>query len=212
MEETVAAQGARRVRLNVFGHNTAARALYDRLGYEVASTFMTKRLAAVGDPSVRSAGPDVELRPMTPERYRSFRVDQEASYARNIEQSGAFGAAQARAKAADDFARLLHAGLGTPGHRIWTGHDADGTEVGVLWVHLADRSDGTEAFGYDFEVREDLRRHGYGRAMMLAAEDLLRGIGVVTVGLSVFGFNDGARALYEQQGFTVTSQSRVKLL
>ena len=48
------------------------------------------------------------------------------------------------------------------------------------------------AFGFDFEVREDLRRHGYGTSIMLAAEQVPRA-GVVRVGLSVFGNNLGRR-------------------
>jgi len=211
-EEAAAELGAQRVRLNVFGHNTVARRLYDRLGYEVASTFMTKRLVPGDAFADGAAGPHVELHDIAPERYRRFRVEQEASYAANIARSGAFGERQARAKAEDDFNRLLPEGPATPGHRIWTGHGPDGDEVGLLWVHLTERADGLDAFGYDFVVREDLRRHGWGRALMRSAERVLAGLGVTSVGLSVFGFNAGARSLYEQEGFDVGAESRVKLL
>jgi ribosomal protein S18 acetylase RimI-like enzyme len=61
-------------------------------------------------------------------------------------------------------------------------------------------------------VHEDLRRRGYGRSVIRAAEEACRRLGVASVGLSVFGFNDGARALYEQLGFTVTAQTMVKAL
>ena len=209
-ERAAAELGAERVRLNVFGHNTAARRLYDALGYEVTATMMGKRLTDV--PPAAPAGPSVALRPMTAERYTAFRPAQEAVYARNIARSGTLGEREAREKAAADFDRLLPQGLDTPGHQLWTGHAEDGAEVGFLWLHLTERSDGPYAFGYDIEVREDLRRHGYGRAMMLAAEQLCREQGVVSVGLSVFGFNAGARALYEEQGFTVSAEARAKSL
>jgi GNAT superfamily N-acetyltransferase len=74
----------------------------------------------------------------------------------------------------------------------------------MLWLGFTERSDGLVAFGYDFLVTSDRRRQGYGWAIMEAAEQVCRDRGVVEVGLSVFGFNSGARALYEQMGFEVT--------
>ena len=112
---------------------------------------------------------------------------------------------------ADDLDRLLPDGLATAGHRLWTAYD--GTDaVGVVWVQLQDRSDGLHAFGYELEVREDLRRRGYGRAVVAAAFRACRDLGVQTVGLSVFGFNAGARALYEELGFRLTAQTMVLVL
>ena len=61
-------------------------------------------------------------------------------------------------------------------------------------------------------VREELRRSGYGRAIMVAAEDECRALGVVSVGLNVFGHNRGAQALYEQMGFEVTGIQMSKRL
>jgi ribosomal protein S18 acetylase RimI-like enzyme len=43
-EDLAREHGASEIGLNVFGHNEVARSLYDSLGYEVASTWMTKRL------------------------------------------------------------------------------------------------------------------------------------------------------------------------
>jgi ribosomal protein S18 acetylase RimI-like enzyme len=71
---------------------------------------------------------------------------------------------------------------------------------------------GATAFGYAFEVREEMRRQGYGRAVMVAAEQECRNRGVVAVRLNVFGFNRGAQALYEQMGFEVTNVLMTKRL
>ena len=110
-----------------------------------------------------------------------------------------------------DLDRLLPQGLRTPGHLIWTAFD--GTDpVGHLWLQLQPRSDGLHAFGFDFAVREDLRRRGYGRAVAAAAKRACRERGVRTVGLSVFGFNTAARGLYAQLGFGLTAQTMVKPL
>lgn len=197
--------GATVMRLNVFGHNTVALGLYESLGYTVAGATMHRRL---DDLDEQPAVPQVELRDMTPAEYAVFRPHIEEDYAANIAASGAMPVEEARTKSAEDLTRLLPDGLASPGHRLWTAYD--GTEaVGLVWVQLQDRSDGLHAFGYELEVREDLRRRGYGRAVVNAAFRACRDLGVHTVGLSVFGFNAGARALYEELGFRLTGQTMV---
>jgi ribosomal protein S18 acetylase RimI-like enzyme len=48
-EDLVRAQGLTEISLNVFGFNDPARRLYDRLGYRVVSTAMTKTLEPGSD-------------------------------------------------------------------------------------------------------------------------------------------------------------------
>ncbi|WP_328343099.1 GNAT family N-acetyltransferase [Micromonospora sp. NBC_00421] len=153
----------------------------------------------------------LRLEPMTDEQYLRYRERAEEDYAQNIAASGAMPLPEAQEKARQDYQGLLPDGLATEGHRLWTAYD-DADEVGMLWLHLEQKSDGLHAFGYDFEVREELRRRGYGRAMIEAAEQVCRELGVVAIGLSVFGFNSGARALYEQMGFEVTAVRMIKRL
>ena len=45
VDRTVRRMGVTRIGLNVMGHNTVARALYEKHGYEIAGIGMTKRLA-----------------------------------------------------------------------------------------------------------------------------------------------------------------------
>jgi GNAT superfamily N-acetyltransferase len=146
----------------------------------------------------------VRLEPMTREQYVAYRVTAEDSYAESIHASGSMPEEESRTKAAEDFARILPDGFDSPGHKFWTAYDGD-LEVGILWLKLSESSEGTTAFGYDFEIREPLRRHGYGRAFMVAAERECRELGVVSIGLNVFGHNLAAQSLYEQMGFEVTS-------
>ncbi|WP_432900491.1 GNAT family N-acetyltransferase [Micromonospora matsumotoense] len=153
----------------------------------------------------------LRLEPMTDEQYLRYRERAEEDYAQNIAASGAMPLPEAQEKARQQYQELLPDGLATEGHRLWTAYD-DADEVGMLWLHLEQKSDGLHAFGYDFEVREELRRQGYGRAIIEAAERLCREWGVVAIGLSVFGFNSGARALYEQMGFEVTAIRMAKRL
>jgi len=154
---------------------------------------------------------DVRLEPMTEDQYDAYRVTAEREYADSIRDSGAMPEAEAVQKSADDYARILPDGFATEGHRFWTAYDGDDA-VGMLWLHLRPTSEGLTAFGYDFSVREDLRRSGYGRAIMQAAEAECRALGVVSVGLNVFGHNLGAQALYEQMGFEVTAIQMTKRL
>lgn len=148
---------------------------------------------------------------MSPEAFCAYREVAERTYADNIVRAGTMPAPEAREKATIDFAGLLPDGVDTSGHLFWTALDAD-DEVGMLWLALTESSDGLHAFGYDFVVTAQQRRQGYGRAIMVAAEEICRARGVVEIGLSVFGFNTGARALYEQMGFEVTVQQMSKRL
>jgi len=50
-------------------------------------------------------------------------------------------------------------------------------------------------------VAQDARRRGAGRALMLAAEDWARDVGVRKIELHVFPYNEAALALYEQLGY-----------
>jgi ribosomal protein S18 acetylase RimI-like enzyme len=158
--------------------------------------------------------PAVRLVAMTEEQYLAYRSTSDEGYAQDIASSGSMSLEDARAKSAADFARLLPDGLATENERFWTAYDAEtDAEVAMLWVHYEMRSDGMAAFGYDFRVHEQLRRSGYGRAIMTAAEAVLREQGVVSIGLNVFGDNLGARSLYEQMGFETTSiQMRKRLI
>jgi GNAT superfamily N-acetyltransferase len=141
---------------------------------------------------------------MSEEQYAEFRERNELSYATNIAASGAMPLPEARRKSAEDHQRLLSDGLRTPGHYLWTAYEGD-QPVGDLWLHVEAKSDGLHALGYAFEVRQELRRRGYGRAITLAAEQKCREMNVVSIGLTVFGFNRAAQSLYEDLGFEVTA-------
>ncbi|MGX6607445.1 GNAT family N-acetyltransferase [Micromonosporaceae bacterium Da 78-11] len=153
---------------------------------------------------------DVRLEPMTEQQYRAYREVAEQSYADSIAESGV-ARADAVEQAAKSFADLLPEGLGTPDHHLFTVYDGD-TDVGILWLRIKPGADGPRAFGFDFEIREQFRRRGYGRAVMVAAEQRCRDLEVAEIGLHVFAHNEGARSLYEQMGYEVTSYNMRKKL
>jgi ribosomal protein S18 acetylase RimI-like enzyme len=179
--ERARALGATVMRLNVFGHNVPAIALYRSLGYGVEEITLHRRPE---DP-VPSAR-ELELRPMTP--------PQLAELAAHLDES---------------LARLLPDGPGTPGQLIWTAYEGP-DPVAAVWLVLGDRSDGLHAGVRRLEVRDDLRRRGYGRAAAAAALRTCREMGVRAVVLSLDGADAPARALADDLGFTLTAQTMTR--
>jgi ribosomal protein S18 acetylase RimI-like enzyme len=145
----------------------------------------------------------VELRPMTPQEYDRWRGPAVVDYARAWVDSGILTADEATKRAEAQFAELLPDGLETARHDFLMAVD-DEQDVGMLWVHF-DESSEQRAFIYDIEVWEQLRRQGYGRAIITALVERARQRGARSIGLNVFGSNPGAKALYEQLGFEVTA-------
>ena len=148
---------------------------------------------------------------MTDEQYRAYRDIAEDGYAKEIAESGLMAWPDAVQKASEDFARRLPDGLATADSYLRTAYD-DGAEVGMLWLLIETRSDGRRAFVGDISVREDLRRRGYGEAIMTAAEALGRELGAATISLNVFSSSVAARALYERLGYETTSLQMRKRL
>ena len=67
-------------------------------------------------------------------------------------------------------------------------------------------------FIYDFSIREDLGRKGYGRKVMERVEETVQEMGIDTVGLHVFGYKHAARTLYEKMGYQITGIGMTKTL
>ena len=105
----------------------------------------------------------------------------------------------------------LPSGLDAPGTWFWVILDEGSSRVGTMWVGPHPQRPGA-AFVFDIEIDESARRRGYGRAAMLAAERLVRSAGITEIGLSVFGVNDSAKALYDSIGYRVLATQMAKSL
>ncbi|WP_430781569.1 GNAT family N-acetyltransferase [Actinoplanes sp. G11-F43] len=149
---------------------------------------------------------NVRLEPMTAEQYQAWRAAAEAHYTRSLTASGQPAEAAAR-NSATTYTRLLPDGQKTPDHHFWYAYDGD-RRVGFLWLTVTDDA----AFVHNIAVEAELRRRGYGRAIMRAGERWCRDNGLTRIGLHVFAHNTGARALYEQLGFTETGRNLAKAL
>ncbi|MEV4348525.1 GNAT family N-acetyltransferase [Actinoplanes sp. NPDC049596] len=147
---------------------------------------------------------EVRLQPMTEDEYKPWRAEAEAHYARSVGAAGR-SAGDAAREAAETYARLLPDEFATPGHHFWYAYDGE-RRVGFLWIKVTDDT----AFVYNVAVEAELRRQGYGRAIMLAAERWCHEQALRRIGLHVFAHNTGARALYEQLGFAETGRNMAK--
>jgi len=108
--------------------------------------------------------------------------------------------------------QVAEAGRSTPrGRHRWTAYDGD-DPVGTFTVRVEHRSDGPHACVDGFEVREDLRGRGLGRALAVAAERELLTLGARTVRLSVPGPDVAARSLCARRGLTVAALELEKSL
>jgi ribosomal protein S18 acetylase RimI-like enzyme len=170
--------------------------------YRLASTNMVLDLRATGRRSVPAG---LVIAPMSTERADAFTRRLIEHYAADTARAGLVSPAAARERSRAQVEALLPQGADTPGHHLVAGSDDEG-EFGVLWVAEQPDSQGVRGWVYDVEVGESRRGRGLGRALMIAAEEIIRGLDGYVVGLNVFGFNDVARGLYLSLGYRVAHE------
>ncbi len=168
----------------------------------LVATQMLLDLAAPVSPPER-----VTLRPMTGAEFAGYRDQLVTAYAQDMIDAGAFtDPAASLAASEQSTVELLPDGVDTSGQHLWTAYDgqtSDQTRIGILWIAV----DGAKAFIYDIEVREEQRRRGYGREVLDAGARAALDLGATTLGLNVFGHNEGALALYERAGYATTERT-----
>jgi GNAT superfamily N-acetyltransferase len=103
-------------------------------------------------------------------------------YAAEHVRAGDWTADQAETLAARQVDDLLPEGPGTPGMLVLMAGTSGGETVGLVWVAL-DRPPPGEAWIYDIEVNPEHRGKGYGRALLLVAEQEAAKHGSKAVGL-----------------------------
>lgn len=156
---------------------------------------------------------EVTLRAMTGEEYGAYRTHIEADYAEQMAELGGMTPEAARARSAEQVGELLPDSGPLDGQEVLVaeaGEDGDRRRVGVLWLARRADTGRPTCWVYDVEVDAGERGRGYGRALMLAAEDVARRWGVDRLGLNVFGGNAAAISLYESLGYAVTAQNMAK--
>jgi ribosomal protein S18 acetylase RimI-like enzyme len=156
----------------------------------------------------------IELIPMTAEEYEVYLDVIVPEYAQEHVEAGNWpeeGAVERAVKEMrDDY---LPDGVKTKDNFLFTLVDPTiGEKVGMLWYAILDRDGRQQAFVYDVIVDEAYRRRGYGYQAFQKMEEIVKAEGVNMIALHVFGYNVGAKAMYEKLGFEVTDISMKKWL
>lgn len=148
----------------------------------------------------------IELVPMTAEEYEAYLDILVPDYAQEHVNAGNWPAEGAEERARKEMVEVyLPDGVATENNYLFTLVDPElGAKVGILWYAINERGNGRQAFVYDVIVDEQYRRRGYASQAFQKMEERVREEGVVAIGLHVFGYNHGARAMYEKLGFEVT--------
>lgn len=145
----------------------------------------------------------VTLRSLTDEEYAGYRARSVPAYAADLVRSSGWTPEDATARSETTFPATLAEALAEEGASM-SRVLADGEPVGWLWLGpVAGAPD--SLFVYDVEIDEPHRGRGLGRATMLAAEAVARAAGHGQLRLNVFGWNTGARSLYESLGYQTSS-------
>jgi hypothetical protein len=143
----------------------------------------------------------LRLVPMTQSEFDSYLERAVPEYAQAHIRAGDCDPGEALALAQADYASLLPLGLATPNHHLFTIRDGE-ESVGIMWF---------QARQADSQVGLSLRlQRGGGAApqgLRSPGDARPRGDGgrhgITRVNLNVMGYNDAARALYEQCGYRI---------
>jgi mycothiol synthase len=192
-------RGIDRLGLHVFGHNTGAQRLYDRLGYRILHQVRAWPVAAV-PPTDHT----VTLAPMTPAEYEARLAALIATQPGALARDPAGGAEAAR-QAAEQRAP---AGVHTEGAFLRTVRAA-GQPVGWIWFQLPTPREPGNGLVVHLEIEPGLRRQGHGRRALAAAEAELARHQVPRIGLNVPG-EPGARAFADALDLPLVSQQMIK--
>lgn len=153
----------------------------------------------------------VSLTPMTQAEFEAFEEHDILEYAEAEVRAGYWSEADALEKAREVHRRLLPDGLATKDHYLYTIREGRRhAAVGVLWMMVNRGPAKPSGFIYDIEIDPAHRRKGYAREAMLELEVISRELGLHQLGLHVFAYNTGARALYESLGYSVASVNMLK--
>jgi ribosomal protein S18 acetylase RimI-like enzyme len=152
----------------------------------------------------------ITLRPMTDDDLTTRRAALTDDYALDLQRSRGLPLDRARVDAQRQLAELLPDGVATDGTLMFAA-EADGVAVGWIWISLPSAPERPDtAWIYEVQIDAEHRGNGYGRALMVAAEQELARRGVTRLELNVFGDNTAAIRLYESLDFRTTSQRMAK--
>ncbi len=153
----------------------------------------------------------VTLEPMPATRYEWWTQHATNEYTADLVRLGS-DPTEARLIAARDVETYFPHGSPLPGHHLVEIRDDVEGSVGDLWIGPAATGSTEQWWLWDVFVDVGQRGKGYARAALLLGEELAAAHGATSLGLSVFGFNTAAKALYASLGYATTSIKMLKQL
>ncbi|QFQ98664.1 GNAT family N-acetyltransferase [Streptomyces phaeolivaceus] len=153
----------------------------------------------------------VTLRHLDARLFPAWLERSRAEYANDLVTAGQTPE-DAHRNADESMARSFPSGTPGSGHVVFDVVDDAGETVGYLWIGPDTSDDAGAWWIWDIMIDADKRGRGFGRRTMTLGEEYARAQGAHTLGLSVFGFNTGARGLYESLGYETTSVKMLKKL
>lgn len=137
----------------------------------------------------------VELKPMSKQRFAIWSERIWQLYEQELIDSG-ISPTKAKQQCESGREASMPNGVLQPGNEVFESFH-NNESVGIVWLWR----DETEWFIYDIDIDEQHRGKGLGRSTMQAIEAHVKQQGGTAIGLSVFGFNEIARKLYESEGY-----------
>lgn len=107
---------------------------------------------------------------------------------------------EAANKAREVFEHILPQGIKTKNQHFKV-ISADKEKAGYLWFELKENNNATVLYIYFIIVLPEYRRKGIAKSALELLKIEARSLGAISIGLHVFGFNEGAIELYKQTGF-----------
>ena len=153
----------------------------------------------------------VRLEPMSDSEYLAWRARAIGYYADDHVAAGNWSREDALELSRAEFESYLPQGTSTPDNWLWTVRADGGAEVGILWVARSKRQP-SMAFIYDITMSDSRQGQGFGTATLRWLDDWARREGFTSIGLHVFGKNEGARRLYQRMGYAETEVQMAKQL
>jgi ribosomal protein S18 acetylase RimI-like enzyme len=143
----------------------------------------------------------VTLRPMGVDEFARWLPKVRDFYAQDMVTNGGASEDEAQRKAIADTEQLFPGDQPCADQFVFV-IEADGEQVGELWMAERESGFGRSLWIYDVHVQERYRGRGYGKEAMLLAETEGRRRGFDRIELNVFGGNEVARSLYRSLGYT----------
>lgn len=209
VEEVAREKGAEELRVNVFATDT----VLTRLTADQNFITLNSQMWMLDNPSTSSEFGETGLilRPMRSDEFPEYRQQQVIGDAEAKVLAGKSTPSGAMEESEHEVARLLPDGLETDGQFIFIA-EVDGERVGSVWMDIDDEAEIPTAFCLQVEINQPLRGRGFGRAIMGASLNECRKRNIRGLALSVFGYNNVARTLYESMGFKVVEEMKRKEL